>query len=135
QTLFTELNVFENFEPLVPEEFKSSAVVFLGNLHPKLQKSVILQMQNPQLVGLDTMNYWIEQAKPELLEVLKLINIFIINDSEARELTGEHNIPKVAKIILELMDNDKNPTLVIKCGEYGVLMFSGNKLFNLPAFP
>ena len=134
-TLYTHLNVFENFEPKLPEVFTESRFAFLGNIHPSLQKNVLGQIKNPEFVGLDTMNFWIEKEKSALLEVLQKINLLIINDSEARELTGLSNIHKAAKNILSLMDKEKNPILVIKRGEYGMALFEAENYFSLPAFP
>jgi sugar/nucleoside kinase (ribokinase family) len=136
-TLFTELNVFEKFDPKLPESYKTSEYIFLGNIHPSLQQKVLKQVKSPKLVGLDTMNFWIEGASRELLETLKLIDVLIINDSEARELTKEHNLIKAAKKIQLLMRGAKNipPTVVIKRGEYGVLMFQNKNWFFAPGFP
>ena len=102
-TLFTELNVFENFKPKLLEDHKNSQFVFLGNIHPSLQKEVLLQIKNPKFVGLDTMNFWMQSAPNELRSVLKMINIFIINDAEAREFSKEHNLIKAAKKIFSMM--------------------------------
>jgi sugar/nucleoside kinase (ribokinase family) len=133
ETLFTHLNVFENFSPKLSAAHKNIGNLFLGNIHPALQLEVLAQMKNPKFVGLDTMNYWIEKAPKELAKVLKLVDIFIINDSEARELSGEHNLVKGAKGIIGMMG--KNPTLILKRGEYGLLMFKKNQIFHLPGFP
>jgi sugar/nucleoside kinase (ribokinase family) len=133
ETLFTKLGVFENFKPVLSANHKTSQYVFLGNIHPSLQKKVLSQIKQPKFVGLDTMNYWIESAPKELAKVLKLINILIINDSEARQLSSEHNILKAAGKIRGLIN--KSAVLIIKRGEYGLLMFSHNKIFNLPGYP
>jgi len=134
-TLFTNLNVFENFQPKVPENYKKSEYVFLGNIHPLLQKDVLSQTTHTKFVGLDTMNYWIEKALPELKEVLRFVNILIINDSEAREFTHEHNLLKASKKILGIMDLMRQPILIIKRGENGLSMFQGSHIFSLPAYP
>lgn len=132
-TLFTHLNVFEKFDPKLKPHHKKISHIFLGNIHPALQLKVLLQMQKPKLTGLDTMNYWIEKAPKELKKVLKLVNVFVINDSEARELSGEHNLIKGARGIMGMMG--KNSTLIIKRGEYGLLMFKDNEVFHLPGYP
>jgi sugar/nucleoside kinase (ribokinase family) len=133
ETVFTRLNVFENFKPKLSTHHKRASYVFLGNIHPKLQLEVLSQIKKPRLVGLDTMNFWIKKAPKELAKILKLVDIFVINDSEARQLSGEHNLVKGAKRIMGLMG--KNPTLIIKRGEYGLLMFNKNQIFHLPGFP
>ncbi len=140
ETLFTELNVFENFQPKIPSNYQNCAYVFLGNIHPSLQENVLGQIQKPEFVGLDTMNYWIEKAPGELSAVIKKINALIINDSEAREFSDESNIYKAAKNILSQMEETKHPVLVIKRGEYGVVMFQYGEdgklqIFNLPGYP
>ncbi len=146
-TLFTELGVFENFKPELTEDHKKSEYIFLGNIHPSLQLEVLSQITSPKLVGLDTMNFWIEKALDDLKKVLAQIDILIINDSEARELSKEHNLIKAAKIILGMMktgfgrgvpsatEGTPPPTLIIKRGEYGLLMFNGESIFNLPGYP
>jgi len=134
-TLKTELGVFEKFEPKLSENHKKSDYIFLGNIHPRLQLSVLDQIQKPKLVGLDTMNYWIEKSPKDLQKVLKRTDILIINDSEARELSKEHNLIKSAKIILKLLKQSKKTALIIKRGEYGLLMFVGGEIFNLPGYP
>ena len=132
-TLFTELGVFENFRPKLSEQHKQAEFVFLGNIHPALQLEVLGQIKRPKFVGLDTMNLWIEKTPKELAKVLKKIDIFIINDSEARELSGQHNLIKAAKGIMAMMK--KNAALIIKRGEYGLLLFGKNQIFHLPGFP
>jgi sugar/nucleoside kinase (ribokinase family) len=133
QTLFTKLGVFENFKPSLSPEHKTAEYIFLGNIHPVLQKEILSQTKNPKLVGLDTMNYWIQSAPKQLAQVLKLVNILIINDSEARQLSGGHNLLKAAANISKAMK--KSSLLIIKRGEYGLLMFSGQNIFNLPGYP
>ena len=138
ETLKTELGVFADFKPLLSATQKQSQYVFLGNIHPKLQLDVLKQIERPKFVGLDTMNYWIESAPADLKKVLKLVNILIINDSEARQFSKEHNLIKASKKILGIMNSPLHPspsTLIIKRGEYGLLMFQKNKIFNLPGYP
>ncbi|HAX50311.1 MAG TPA: PfkB family carbohydrate kinase [Ignavibacteria bacterium] len=131
ESLVTELNVFADFDPIVPETFQKSQYLCLGNIHPALQKKVYLQMQNPKLVVADTMNFWIDGAYDDLVDVLQHINVFIINDSEAREISHEANLFKAAKKIQAL-----GPKIVIiKKGEHGALLFHENELFSAPAYP
>ena len=130
-TLVTELNAFEDFNPVVPDEFKDSKYICVGNIAPSLQQSVIKQMNNPELIAIDTMNFWIDSAKSELIETLKLANIIIINDTEARELTGEYNLVHAAKKLLSFGPN----IAVIKKGEHGALLFTDDMVFSAPAYP
>ncbi|MDT7832539.1 PfkB family carbohydrate kinase [Flavobacteriaceae bacterium S356] len=131
-TLITELNVLENFEPIVPEGFKSSEIVMLGNLHPLTQASVLDQMnEQPKLVVLDTMNFWMDIALNDLHEVLKRVDVITINDEEARQLSGEYSLVNAAKKI-----HDMGPKyVVIKKGEHGALLFNEGKMFYAPALP
>jgi sugar/nucleoside kinase (ribokinase family) len=133
ETLFTHLNVFENFNPKLSPAHQNSSFVFLGNIHPMLQLKVLSQVKKPKFVGLDTMNLWIEKTPAELKKVLKKVDVFIINDSEAREFSKQHNLLKAAKKIMGNMK--KSATLIIKRGEYGLLMFKGGLIFHLPGFP
>ena len=130
-TLFTELNVFEKFDPVIPEKFKKSKYVCLGNIDPTLQLKVLEQMIDPQLVVCDTMNYWIEGMKEELLQLLKRVDVLIINDSEARLLAQEPNLIKASKMIRDLGPR----ILIIKKGEHGALLFNDEKVFYAPALP
>lgn len=130
-TLFTELNVFEKFDPLIPEKFRRSRFVCLGNIDPALQLKVLNQMANPTFVVCDTMNYWIEGKKEELLEVLKRVNVLIINDSEARLLAQEPNLIRAARLIKEMGPE----ILIIKKGEHGALLFMEEIIFSTPAYP
>ncbi|MFA3781842.1 PfkB family carbohydrate kinase [Melioribacteraceae bacterium 4301-Me] len=130
-TLYTDLNVFENFDPVIPEKSKKSSFVVLGNIAPKLQMNVLKQLYNPKFVVCDTMNFWIERTKEELLEVLKLVNVLIINDSEARLLAHEPNLIKAARLIRELGPE----YLIIKKGEHGAMLFADNTVFSAPAYP
>jgi sugar/nucleoside kinase (ribokinase family) len=130
-TLFTELNVFESFNPVIPENFKKSKYVCLGNIDPVLQLRVLEQMTDPQLVVCDTMNYWIEGKRDDLLVLLNRVHVLIINDSEARLLANEPNLIKAAKII-----RDMGPqTLIIKKGEHGAVLFTDDTIFYAPAYP
>ncbi len=130
-TLFTDLNVFEKFDPVIPEKFKKSKYVCLGNIDPTLQLKVLEQMIDPQLVVCDTMNYWIEGMKEELLLLLKRVDVLIINDSEARLLAQEPNLIKASKMIRELGPR----TLIIKKGEHGAMLFTDETVFSAPAYP
>ncbi len=130
-TLFTDLNVFEKFNPVIPEKFKKSKYVCLGNIDPTLQLKVLEQMIDPQLVVCDTMNYWIERMKEELLQLLKRVDVLIINDSEARLLAQEPNLIKASKMIRELGPK----TLRIKKGEHGAMLFTDETVFSAPAYP
>jgi sugar/nucleoside kinase (ribokinase family) len=130
-TVATHLNVFENFHPAIPESYKSSDVVFLANIDPVLQLQVLEQVQNPRLIAADTMNYWIRSKKSDLLQVLKRIDILLINEGELRELTGSWNTVRAARDVLKLGPK----AVVIKRGEYGFFMFTENQYFVLPAFP
>lgn len=132
-TLFTHLGVFENFSPILSEAQKNSEYLFLGNIHPALQLDVLSQVKRPKLVALDSMNLWIQQTKALLLKAAAKTDVFIINDSECRQLSGEHNLIKAAKKIQKQMK--KNSALIIKQGEYGLLMFGEGKIFHLPGYP
>ena len=131
-TLATELNVLADFQPKVPQDFKDSDVVMLGNLHPMVQSSVLDQMsKQPKLVVLDTMNFWMDCALPELLEVIKRVDVITINDEEARQLSGEYSLVKAAAKI-----HTMGPKyVVIKKGEHGALIFQGKEVFFAPALP
>lgn len=130
-TLFTDLNVFENFDPVIPVKSKKNSFVLLGNIMPSLQNKVLDQLEDPKFVVCDTMNLWIETAKDDLLEVLKRVDVLIINDSEARLLSNEPNLIKAAKIIRKLGPK----FLIIKKGEHGALLFDENTIFSAPAYP
>ena len=131
-TLITELNVLADFKPVVPQNFKNADVVMLGNLHPFVQSSVLDQMEvKPKLVVLDTMNFWMDCALPELLEVIKRVDVITINDEEARQLSGEYSLVKAAAKI-----HTMGPKfVVIKKGEHGALLFQGKEVFFAPALP
>ena len=131
-TLITELNVLENFEPVVPNEFKNAGIVMLGNLHPLTQGSVLDQMlEKPKLVVLDTMNFWMDIALADLHAVLKRVDVITINDEEARQLSGEHSLVNAAKKIHEMGPK----YVVIKKGEHGALLLSEGNMFYAPALP
>lgn len=131
-TLATELNVFADFNPKLPEKFRKVSHVFLANIAPDLQRSVLKQVKGtPKLAALDTMNYWIERTPAELKETLKHVDILMINDSETRQLSNEHNLLRAARHIFKLGPS----TLVVKRGEYGAMMVDNNGVFSVPAFP
>ncbi|MDN3675306.1 PfkB family carbohydrate kinase [Flavobacterium branchiarum] len=131
-TLATELNVLADFQPKVPQNFKDSDVVMLGNLHPLVQSSVLDQMESkPKLVVLDTMNFWMDCALPELLDVIKRVDVITINDEEARQLSGEYSLVKAAAKIHTLGPK----YVVIKKGEHGALLFHDKEVFFAPALP
>ncbi|CAM3940497.1 sugar kinase [Flavobacterium branchiophilum] len=131
-TLDTQLNVLADFQPKVPENFKNTDVVMLGNLHPLVQSSVLDQLTSkPKLVVLDTMNFWMDCALPELLDVIKRVDVITINDEEARQLSGEYSLVKAAAKI-----HTMGPQyVVIKKGEHGALLFQGEDIFFAPALP
>jgi sugar/nucleoside kinase (ribokinase family) len=131
-TLATELNVFATFRPKLPEAFRASRNVFLANIDPSLQRSVLEQISvAPRRVALDTMNYWIERTPAELREILGRTHILMINDAETRMLSSEHNLLRAARHIFKMGPR----TLVIKRGEYGAMMVHGGGIFSVPAFP
>jgi sugar/nucleoside kinase (ribokinase family) len=131
-TLVTELNTLADFNPVVPQNFKNADVVMLGNLHPLVQASVLDQMtEKPKLIVLDTMNFWMDCALPELLDVIKRIDVITINDEEARQLSGEYSLVKAAAKI-----HTMGPKyVVIKKGEHGALLFHNKEVFFAPALP
>lgn len=131
-TLETQLNVLADFQPKVPQDFKNAEVVMLGNLHPLVQSSVLDQMETkPKLVVLDTMNFWMDCALPELLDVMKRVDVITINDEEARQLSGEYSLKKAAAKIHEMGPK----YVVIKKGEHGALLFEQKEIFFAPALP
>lgn len=131
-TLETQLNVLADFNPIVPEDYKNAEVVMLGNLHPLVQSSVLNQMtQTPKLIVLDTMNFWMDCALPELLDVIKRVDVITINDEEARQLSGEYSLVKAAEKIQTMGPK----YVVIKKGEHGALLFEGKNVFFAPALP
>lgn len=130
-TLCTELNVFADFQPKVSEESKKSRLLFLGNIQPDLQRGVREQMPGAELVALDTMNLWIEHTRESLIRTIKAVDVVIINDAEARQLTGIPNIIKAAREILGWGPK----ALIIKRGEYGAALFTRGSYFAIPAYP
>ncbi len=131
ETLDTRLGVFAAFEPRIPEGFRDARYVFLGNIDPALQLRVLDQIRKPKLVACDTMNYWIHGKRDELLELLRHIDVLMVNDGEARELSGDWNIYRAARWILE-----RGPRMaVIKQGVYGAVLVGEDRVFYIPAFP
>ena len=131
-TIDTQLNVLENFDPVLPEEYKTSDFLMLGNLMPSVQKKVLDQMsKRPKLVVLDTMNFWMDLFLDDLLESLKEVDVLTINDEEARQLSGEYSLVKAAKVILAMGPK----YLIIKKGEHGALLFNNTEVFFAPALP
>jgi sugar/nucleoside kinase (ribokinase family) len=131
ETLETHLGVFSNFSPKIPAQFRKAPFVFLGNIDPRLQLGVLTQVEKPKLVACDTMNFWIESRRPDLLELLKHVDCITLNDGEARQLTEKYNLIRAARWIME-----RGPRLVIiKKGEHGAFMFVGNTIFFAPAYP
>ena len=131
-TLDTQLNVLESFDPIVPDSYQDCDILMLGNLTPSVQMKVIKQMETrPKLIVLDTMNFWMEIAMEDLKKVIKEIDVLTINDEEARLLSGVHSLRKAAKIILEMGPK----YLIIKKGEHGALLFGDNNIFYAPALP
>lgn len=131
-TLATELNVFADFKPRLPEKYRDSKFVFLANIAPSLQHDVLKQVKGtPKLVAMDTMNYWISGSNAELLETLKHVDVLMINDSETRQLSDEHNLLLAAKHIFKMGPS----ALVVKRGEYGAMMVDKNGVFAIPGFP
>lgn len=130
-TLFTELNVFEHFNPVIPESYRKTTYVCLGNIDPVLQRRVLEQIEKPRLVVGDTMNFWIKGRSAELRETLKLMDVLILNDSEARQLTHEPNLIKAAKLIMKMGPH----VVIIKKGEHGALLVTPGTIFFAPAYP
>ena len=131
ETLETHLGVFSHFAPKIPEQFRRSPFVFLANIDPRLQLQVLNQVERPRLVACDTMNFWIESRRPELLELLKHVDLITINDGEARQLSEKYNLVQAARWIMA-----RGPKLVIiKKGEHGAFMFNEREVFFAPAYP
>lgn len=131
-TLITDLNVLADFNPRVPDTYQGAEFLMLGNLMPQLQMSVIKQLkQRPKLIVLDTMNFWMDTALEDLMETLTMIDVLLINDTEARQLSGEFSLVKASKKILGMGPK----YLIIKKGEHGALLFHGNHVFFAPALP
>jgi sugar/nucleoside kinase (ribokinase family) len=131
-TLITELNVLENFDPIIPSSYQGTEYLMLGNLSPQVQRMVIERLEKrPKLIAMDTMNFWMDIALDELKKTLKLVDVLIINDEEARQLSGEYALVKAAKVIRAMGPN----YLIIKKGEHGALLFHEDKVFAAPALP
>ncbi len=131
-TLITELNVLENFDPIVPETFSKADYVMLGNLSPQVQRQVIERMaKRPKLIAMDTMNFWMDIAMEDLLQTISMVDVLIINDEEARQLSKEYSLMKASKIIRAMGPK----ILIIKKGEHGALLFHENYVFFAPALP
>uniref|UniRef100_C6E0H3 PfkB domain protein n=1 Tax=Geobacter sp. (strain M21) TaxID=443144 RepID=C6E0H3_GEOSM len=131
QTLETHLNVFESFKPVIPASYAGAEYLILANIDPELQMEVLNQVPNPKVVALDTMNFWISSKPEALKKVISRVDFLIINEGEARQLSGEANLVRAARAIIGM--GVKN--LIVKRGEYGVLMFNGHSVFAAPAFP
>jgi sugar/nucleoside kinase (ribokinase family) len=131
QTLDTQLNVFSHFTPTIPEKYRRAELVFLANIDPTLQLSVLKQVHRPRVIACDTMNFWIENKLDALKETIKWIDILLINEAEARELAKEANLIKAGRSILSMGPQ----TLVVKQGSYGALMFTEGSIFSAPAYP
>ena len=131
-TLATDLNVFAEFKPRLPQKYGDSKYVFLANIAPDLQRDVLHQVKcKPKLVAMDTMNYWIERTNAELRETLKQVDVLMINDAETRQLSSEHNLLRAARHIFKMGPS----TLVVKRGEYGAMLVDRDGVFCVPAFP
>lgn len=131
-TLVTDLNVLADFKPVIPESYQGTEFLMLGNLDPQVQIDVIKQLKTrPKFIVLDTMNFWMEIAMPKLKEVLGMVDCLMVNDSEARQLSGEYSLVKAAKVIMQMGPK----YLIIKKGEHGALLFHENQVFFAPALP
>jgi sugar/nucleoside kinase (ribokinase family) len=131
ETLETRLGVFSHFRPKIPAQFRCAPFVFLGNIDPRLQLDVLEQVERPKLVACDTMNFWIESRRPDLLALLERVDLITLNDAEARQLTEEVNLVKAARWIMQ-----RGPRyVIIKKGEHGAFMFTGASVFFAPAYP
>lgn len=130
-TLETHLNVFESFRPELPENYRDAEYVFLANIDPELQLEVLQQVRRPKLIACDTMNFWIGGKREALLRTLRHVDTLVINEGEARQLAGEPNLIKASRAILAMGPK----TLVVKRGEYGVIMFTEHSIFSAPAYP
>ncbi len=130
-SLDTQLNVFADFSPKLPDGWRESEFVFLGNIHPSLQLDVLEQLKKPRLVAMDTMNFWIEGEPAALAKVLERVDLVVLNDEEARQLSREHNLPRAARTIRAMGPK----TIIIKRGESGALLFHEHGVFAAPAYP
>ena len=131
QTLETHLNVFETFHPQLPESYRKAEYVFLANIDPELQLEVLNQVERPKLIACDTMNFWIEGKREALVRTLSHVDILVINEAEVRQLADEANLVKASRAVLAMGPK----TLVVKRGEYGVLVFTEHSIFSAPAYP
>ena len=131
-TLVTELNVLEHFDPIIPASYQGVEYLMLGNLSPQVQRSVIERLEvRPKLIAMDTMNFWMDIAMDELKKTISMVDVLIINDEEARQLSGEYSLAKAAKVIQAMGPK----FLIIKKGEHGALLFNQNNIFFAPALP
>lgn len=130
-TLETHLNVFETFHPELPESYRNTEYVFLANIDPELQLEVLKQVERPKLIACDTMNFWIDGKRDALVKTLGHVDILVINEAEVRQLANEANLVKASRAVLEMGPK----TLVVKRGEYGVLVFNEHSVFSAPAYP
>lgn len=130
-TLDTRLNVFETFHPTLPSHYRDARLVFLGNIDPELQLDVLRQVDAPGFTALDTMNFWIDRKKDALIEVMRQVDAVLINEGELRQLTGQYNVLAAAQQVQELGPRH----VVVKRGEYGAVMFSGDDIAHVPAYP
>ena len=131
ETLETHLGVFSRFSPKIPEQFRNAPFVFLGNIDPRLQLDVLRQVERPKLVACDTMNFWIQSRRPDLIELLSHVDLVTLNDGEARQLTEKVNLVRAAKWIMDCGPKH----VIIKKGEHGAFMFNSDGIFFAPAFP
>ncbi|MDB4964894.1 MAG: PfkB domain protein [Myxococcales bacterium] len=131
ESLDTQLNVFADFKPKLPDAWRDAELLFLGNIHPSLQLDVVTQVKKPRLVAMDTMNFWIGGEPQALARVLERVDLIVINDEEARELSHEHNLPKAARAIRAMGPK----TVIVKRGESGALLFHEHGVFAAPAYP
>ncbi len=130
-TLDTQLNVFADFKPRLPEDWRDAEFLFLGNIHPSLQLDVLTQVRKPRLAAMDTMNFWIEGEPAALAKVLERVDLLVVNDEEARLLSREHNLPRAARAIRAMGPK----TVIVKRGESGALLFHEHGVFAAPAYP
>ncbi len=131
ETIFTHLNVFESFNPRIPEKYRHSDFLFLANISPELQLNVMAQVDKPRFIAMDTMNFWITGTPGPLQEILKRVDALVVNDSEIRELSGEENLIRASRRVQAMGPR----TLIIKQGEHGALLVHGDRYFFCPAFP
>jgi sugar/nucleoside kinase (ribokinase family) len=131
ETLDTQLNVFADFRPKLPEHYRDSKIVLLGNIHPALQLEVLAQTRSPKLVVADTMNFWISGERKTLLEVLSKVDALVVNDEEIRQLAGDHNLKRSARAVMKMGPK----LLIVKRGDAGAMLFDGQSTFFAPAYP